>query len=84
MKIYRFNPENGFYLGEDFADEPPMRGTSEVPPDATTIAPPTAKGMIPFFDVHRQQWELRTPPAPAGLLFHGKLDGECNQAETRS
>jgi len=66
MKIYRFNPETGVYLGEDFADEAPMeRGDFVLPPDATTIAPlEGGRGHILVFDVVAQCWEVRTRLAP--------------------
>jgi hypothetical protein len=84
MKIYRFNPGTGVYLGEDFADESLMqRETCVVPLDATTIAPPpAANGQIPFFDDRLQCWELRTRPAPAGKRLRGKLDNYPCQPET--
>lgn len=61
MKIYLFNPETGIYLGEDFADEAPMkRGEFVLPPDATTIAPPErGQGQVPVFSVAKNQWEIR-------------------------
>ncbi len=61
MKIYLFNPENGVYLGEDFADEEPVkRGSYSIPADATTIAPPSAgHGEAPVFDMGEQRWEIR-------------------------
>lgn len=61
MKIYLFNPETGVYLGEDFADEAPMkRGNFLVPPDATTIAPPEGgRGHLLVFDAAAQCWEVR-------------------------
>jgi len=61
MKIYLFNPETGSYLGEDFADEAPMkRGAWVIRPDATTIAPPNIKpGQILLFNVHEQRWEVQ-------------------------
>lgn len=64
MKIYRFNPETGVYLGEDFADETPMqRGVFEMPPDATAIAPPTVgPGEVPFFNAGERRWEIRKFP----------------------
>lgn len=60
MKIYLFNPLNGVYLGEDFADEDPMkRGTFIVPPDATMIPPPRVEpGLVPVFRIREQQWEI--------------------------
>ena len=64
MKIYLFNQETGFYLGEDFADEAPMeRGKHVIPPDATTIAPPPVeRGQIPVFNVAAQRWDIRQLP----------------------
>ncbi len=61
MKIYLFNPQNGAYLGEDFADESPMaRGEYIVPPDATTIAPPLIKnGQRLVFNTLEQRWDVR-------------------------
>ncbi len=53
MKIYLFNPENGFYLGEDFADEAPMgMGTHAVPGDATTIPPPPSRTARSWFSTY--------------------------------
>ena len=61
MKIYLFNPETGIYLGEDFADEAPLeRGSFVVPPDATTMAPPSAvRGQMPVFNAGKQRWHIR-------------------------
>ena len=61
MKIYLFNPETGIYLGEDFADEAPMRrGGRMMPTDATTIAPPEVeRGQIPVFNADEQRWAVR-------------------------
>lgn len=61
MKIFLFNPETGFYLGEDFADETPMEpGVSVIPPDATTVAPPRPEpGKVAVFNVAEQRWELQ-------------------------
>ncbi len=60
MKIYRFNPETGTYLGEDFADEPALPGKGCVdPPDATPIAPPqVGPDQIPVFNTIEQRWEV--------------------------
>lgn len=64
MKIYLFNPETGVYLGEDFADEAPMEpGTFVVPPDATTIAPPTVeRDQVLVFNATEQSWDIRQRP----------------------
>lgn len=61
MKIYLFNPETGVYLGEDFADEAPMKqGRDILPPDATTIAPPPVEhGQVLVFNTVAEYWEVR-------------------------
>ena len=61
MKIYLFNHETGVHLGEDFADEAPMKlGKYIVPPDATIIAPPPLeKGQVPVFNIAEQRWDVR-------------------------
>jgi len=61
MKIYLFNTETGVYQGEDFADAMPMKpGCHLVPPDATTIAPPSCgRGEAPVFDAASNRWEVR-------------------------
>jgi hypothetical protein len=61
MKIYLFNPETGVYLGEDFADEAPIKqGGYVMPPDATTIAPPAVKrGHILIFNMAEELWEVK-------------------------
>ena len=66
MKIYLFNQETGVYLGEDFADEAPMRrGEFVIPPDATTIAPPPVEsGQTPVYDRSEQRWEIRSRQGP--------------------
>ncbi len=72
MKIYLFNPESGVYLGEDYADEEPMkRGSYRIPADATAIAPPgVGPGEAPVFNVAEQRWEIR----PIKDL-HDKING---------
>ena len=61
MRIYRFNPETGIYLGEDFADRVPLKGGEfEIPEDATTIPPPKLnQGEVPVFDTDSGKWEVR-------------------------
>ena len=61
MKIYLYSKETGIYQGEDFADAKPMEpGCYAVPPDATTIAPPTCgHGEAPVFDAALERWEVR-------------------------
>jgi len=60
MRIYLFNLETGVYLGEDFADEAPMkRGVFVIPPDATTVAPPHVEpGQVLVFNVGKKGWEI--------------------------
>jgi hypothetical protein len=62
LKIYLFDPENGLYQGEDFADDTPMcPGRDAVPRDATTIAPPSyGRGEVPVFNLTEQQWRIRS------------------------
>lgn len=62
MKIYRFHPETGFYLGEDFADGASVkRGEYSIPPDATTIMPPVVGGgEIPVYLVSEQRWTVHS------------------------
>lgn len=76
MKIYRFNPETGAYLGEDYADEAPSkRGDYIIPADATTIPPPQVEqGQMPFFNIRDQRWEVRTIPSLRKSLSRDKLD----------
>lgn len=68
MKIYLFNSETGIYLGEDFADEAPLRRHGFiVPPDATMIAPPLCgHGEVPVFLVAENQWVIRPYVAALG------------------
>jgi hypothetical protein len=63
MKIYLFNHETGWYLGEDFADEAPLYlGEFVIPSDATPVAPPTVRrGEIPVFTADVLWWEVRSP-----------------------
>jgi hypothetical protein len=62
MRIYLFNPVNGFYLGENIVDEVLVEnGAVLIPPDATTIAPPEAgRGFILVFDVVAKSWKVRS------------------------
>ena len=71
MKIYLFNPETGVYLGEDFADEAPMkRGAFVVPSDATHIAPPSAERcQMLVFNAAEQRWDIRQRPENKGWMI---------------
>jgi hypothetical protein len=78
MKIYRFNPETGIYLGEDFADEVAMRpGERPLDTDATTVPPPVAgPGQVLRFDCLEQRWQVCPAPSLPGTGFHGRLAGQ--------
>jgi hypothetical protein len=80
MKIYRFNPETGIYLGEDFADEAAMRaGERLVDSDATTLPPPAAgPGQVLRFDCLTVRWQVCPAPSLAGTGFHGRLAGQAS------
>ena len=71
MKVYLFNPETGIYLGEDFADEAPMkRGAFVVPSDATHIAPPSAERcQMLVFNAAEQRWDIRQRPENKGWMI---------------
>lgn len=76
MKIYLFNPVNGAYLGEAFADESPWkRGEYLIPDDATQIPPPWGEpGKIPFFNTQEQRWVLVDHPGNARNQSRDTLD----------
>jgi hypothetical protein len=61
MRIYRFNPETGVYLGEDFADKTSFKeGIYDIPEDATTVPPPQVKrGEVLIFHGGAGKWEVR-------------------------
>jgi hypothetical protein len=85
MKIYLFNFETGAYLGEDFADEAPLkRGEYSIPDDATMIPPPQVEpGQMPFFNVREQRWEVRTIPSLRKNLSRDKLDKNTSSEESQ-
>jgi hypothetical protein len=76
MKIYHFRLETGAYLGEDYADEAPLkRGDYMIPEDATIIPPPQVKqGQLPYFNICDQRWEVRTIQTVRERLSRNKLD----------
>lgn len=77
MKIYRFDPETGVYLGEDFTDGDPKRGVRELPSDATTLAPPRVREMeMAVFNSRENRWEIHAAPSRQRLRTGGKLAGE--------
>ena len=61
MKIHLFDPETGFYQGEDFSDDLSECHEGEADAShATTIAPPPfSKGEVPVFSMAENQWEIR-------------------------
>jgi hypothetical protein len=84
MKIYLFNPETGVYLGEDFADEAPMKlGGYILPPDATTIAPPAIeRGHILVFNFAEERWEVH-PVGNMNKYVSAKVEHSNNRFANR-
>jgi hypothetical protein len=78
MKIYRFNPDTGIYLGEDFADEALLKEEAFlVPPDATPVAPPCPEpGYVAIFDFRTRQWKLCNLPSSAEQLRRARLEDD--------
>jgi hypothetical protein len=62
MKIYNYNPENGHFVGESFADESPLEpNVFLIPAHATEIAAPKAtKGKVVVWNGN--DWELQDMP----------------------
>ena len=62
MKIYNYNPENGYFVGESLADESPLEtGVFLIPAHATEIpAPKATKGKVVVFNGN--DWELQDLP----------------------
>jgi hypothetical protein len=62
MKIYNYNPENGYFVGESFADESPLEpGVYLIPAFATEIpALKATKGKVVVFV--NGDWELQDLP----------------------
>jgi hypothetical protein len=62
MKIYNYNPENGYFVGESLADESPLEaGVFLIPAHATEIAAPKAtKGKVVVWNGN--DWELQDLP----------------------
>jgi|LakMenEpi03Aug12_release.lakeMendotaPanAssembly.Ray.scaffolds.fasta_scaffold1960918_2 hypothetical protein len=62
MKIYNYNPENGYFVGESLADESPLEsGVYLIPAHATEIAAPKAtKGKVVVWN--GSDWELQDLP----------------------
>jgi len=85
MKIYLFNPVNGAYLGEAFADESPLkRGECSIPDDATLIPPPQVEsGQMTFFNIREQCWEVRSIESLRKNLSGDKLDENTSSEESQ-
>ena len=62
MKIYNYNPENGYFVGESLADESPLEPSVYlIPAHATKIAAPKAtKGKVVVWN--GSDWELQDLP----------------------
>ena len=81
MKIYNYNPENGYFVGESFADESPLEPSVYlIPAHATEIAAPKAtKGKVAVFVNHA--WELQDlPKEPVIDLEALKAEAEAKEA----
>jgi hypothetical protein len=78
MKIYNYDLENGFYIGESIADESPLEtGVYLIPAHATEIEPPKAgKGKIAVW--LNDGWELQDLPKTI------EVDLAAKQAEAES
>lgn len=67
MRVYQFNPENGFYAGEMFEDNEMLKYVEGV----TTIAPPPyGPGQVPVFDPDRQAWDTMPVTLPRRKIHH--------------
>jgi hypothetical protein len=62
MKIYNYNPDNGHFVGESFADESPLEtGVYLIPAHATEISAPKAiKDKVVVWN--GSNWELQDLP----------------------
>lgn len=62
MKIYNYNPENGYFTGESLADESPLEtGVYLIPAHATEIiAPKATKDKVIVWNGN--EWELQDLP----------------------
>ena len=80
MKIYNYNPENGYFVGESLADESPLEpGVYLIPAHATKIAAPKAtKDKIAIFI--NDGWELQDLPKEPVI----DLEAEKAEAEAKA
>ncbi len=64
MKIYNYDPKNGYFVGESFADESPLEiGVFLIPAHATEIpAPKATKDKVVVWNGN--DWELQDIPKP--------------------
>jgi len=78
MKIYNYNSENGYFVGESLADESPLEpGVYLIPAHATEIvAPKATEGKVAVFV--NDAWELQDlPKEPV-------IDLEALEAKTKA
>ena len=78
MKIYNYNSENGYFVGESLADESPLEpGVYLIPAHATEIvAPKATEGKVAVFV--NNAWELQD------LLEEPVIDLEALKAEAET
>jgi len=81
MKIYNYNPENGYFVGESLADESPLEsGVYLMPAHSTTIpAPKPVKGKIIVWIGN--EWELQDPPV---IPIADNSEFEAQQAQRQA
>ena len=85
MKIYNYNPENGYFVGESLADESPLEsGVYLIPANATEIAAPkTTKDKVAVFI--NDGWELQDlPKEPVIDLEAEKAEAEAKAAQRQA
>lgn len=79
MKIYLFEHDTGFYVGEDFSDEPVKPGSVRPLTDATTVPPPGfERGQLPVFNRDEQRWEIHDISA-----LHAKVSKDGPKVDNR-
>lgn len=78
MKIYNYNPDNGYFVGESLADESPLEaGVYLIPANATEVpAPKPVNGKIIVWT--GDEWELQNPPV---IPITDNSEFEAQQAE---
>jgi len=59
MKIYLYDAETGFYLGQDYVDTSSVAGICDLPENATVTKPPEGSpDQVAVMNRQTMQWEL--------------------------